>query len=182
MKLKTFVLAAVLSIFAFSGINAQVKIGYTNIEYVLAVMPEAKQVEQTLGVYQKKLAEQLQTKRQFAQQKFDQYLKDKEANKIPPAQEEQIQKELTDLDQEIQNFAMESENKLLAKREELLLPVLEKLQDKIDAVAEANGYQYILNQTTSTGVSTILFGPEENDITLDLLKALGIQVPEGGGQ
>ena len=67
----------------------------------------------------------------------------------------------------------------MQKREELLLPVLEKLQNKIDEVAKSNGFTYILNQTTSTGVSTILFGPEENDITEKLMTALGIQIPKG---
>ncbi|MCB9231725.1 MAG: OmpH family outer membrane protein [Bacteroidia bacterium] len=158
---------------------AQVKIGYTNIELVLAYMPEAKQVEQTLATYQKKLAEKLQIKQQFAQTKLQEYMELREANKLSPTEDESRQKELQQLDQEIQKEAADAEQKLMQKREELLLPVLEKLQNKIDEVAKSNGFTYILNQTTSTGVSTILFGPEENDITEKLMTALGIQIPKG---
>ena len=178
--MKSILATLVLLIAVSTSGMAQIKIGYTNIELVLAYMPEAKQVEQTLGTYQKKFAEQMQVKQQYAQSKLQEYMEKKEANQLSPTDDENRQKELQALDQEIQKYAAESEQKLLQKREEMLLPVLEKLQDKIDKVAKDNSYTYILNQTTSTGVSTILFGPEENDITEKLMTELGIQIPKAG--
>ncbi len=65
---------------------------------------------------------------------------------------------------------------MLAKRQELLEPVLEKLQAAIDAVAAEQGYTYILNQSTGSGVSVLLHGPEEADITEALMKKLGIEL------
>lgn len=160
---------------------AQIKIGYTNVELVLAYMPESKLVAQQMSTFEQKLTQQGEAKQKYLQTKYEELLEKEEKNMLSPEQKEAGMKELERLQKELQEFAMQSEEKAMAKREELLVPVLEKLQNAIDAVAKENGYTYILNQTTSSGVSTILFGPEENDITEALFKKLGIAIPEGGG-
>ena len=77
---------------------------------------------------------------------------------------------------------LESNNKLeqqiSQKHFEMLEPILNKLQKAIDARAAANGFTFILNQTTSKGYSTILYGPREGDITEDLLKNLNVPIPK----
>ncbi len=160
--------------------SQQVKIGYTNIEIILYQMPKAQQVEKTLATFQKKLEEQLRVKQEYAQAKLQEFLDAQEAGSLTDADKEVRMTELNKLDGEIMDFAKDSEDKLLMKREELLVPVLEELQEAIDAAASENGYTYILNQTTSAGVSTILFGPEENDITEIVMKKLGIPIAQGG--
>lgn len=153
------------------------KIGYTNIEYILTFMPEAKQMEQTLKAYEQKLSEQLAVKQSYAQGKLDTYMKMKEEKKLTPQQDEDMQKELLKLDDEIKKFAQSSENDLFLKREELLKPITDKLQKAIDEVAKEEGYTYILNSTNSSGVATILFGPEQYNVTDKIMKKLGITVP-----
>lgn len=181
--MKRIFLALLLFIAFGSTMQAQeVKIGYTNIELILAYMPEMKSVNQSLDTYQKKLGEQLAAKENYAQGKLQEFLTEKEKGTLTPDREEALQKELLQLDQDIQKAAADAEEKLLAKREQLLVPVLEKLQTNIDQVAKENGYDYILNQTTSSGVSTILFGPEEDDLTEKLMKRLGIQIQTANGQ
>jgi outer membrane protein len=88
-----------------------------------------------------------------------------------------METEILKLDQEVQQMAAKSEEDLVNKQQALLEPVLKKLQDAIDDIAAARSYDYILNQTTSAGVSTILFGPEEADITKDLFTKLGMKMP-----
>ena len=182
MKFRTLIIGFFALFLTASVMMAQeVKIGYTNIELVLAYMPEARQMESTLQTYQKKLGEQLQTKEKYAMGKLEEYQTGIKNNTMSPEKKAAAEQELQKLDQEIQAFAQESEYNLLAKREELLQPIVEKLQKAIDETAESKGFTYILNQTTSAGVSTILFGPEENDITEDLMKKLGIEIPKEDG-
>lgn len=157
---------------------AQVKIGYTNIELILAYMPEAKTLETTLGTYQKKLAEKLKVKDDYAQAKLQEYMDLSEANRLSPTDKEAREKELMKLDEEIKKLAEDAEFDLMTKRSELLAPVLEKLQNAINTVAKENGYTYVLNQTTSAGVSTILYGPEEDDLTKKIMTKLNIQIPD----
>ena len=61
------------------------------------------------------------------------------------------------------------------KRNELMQPLLNKLQAAIDAVAEENGYTYILNQTSGTN---ILYGVEQFDVTQLIAAKLGITIPK----
>ena len=57
MKVR-ILLSTALAVIGF-GVMAQLKIGYTNVEYVLSLMPEAKQIESELGGYEKQLAEEM---------------------------------------------------------------------------------------------------------------------------
>ena len=180
MIIKKALLTLICCFFAF-GAQAQIKIGYTNVELVLQYMPETKAVNMTLQTYENKLKEQLDTKQKYARTRLEEYMDLKKKNAVSPSQDTVYQRELQKLDDEINNFVADAEQKIGTKREELLVPVLEKLQNSIETVAKESGYSYILNQTTSTGVSTILYGPEENDITEMLLKKLNITIPKAPG-
>jgi Skp family chaperone for outer membrane proteins len=68
---------------------------------------------------------------------------------------------------------------MMQMRGELLEPVLEKLQKAIKKVAEEKGYTFILNTVDSQALSIVLHGPEDDDITLAVMTALGIEIPEG---
>jgi outer membrane protein len=179
MKLKMMLLAFVVVLLTSLTAQAQVKIGYTNLEVVLASMPEAKTMERELQVFEEKLGAKIKVKDDYVKQKYQEYLDRKDRNAFASqAEQEAAEKELLRLDEEVQKLAQDAEYDMMAKRQALLEPVLAKLQTAIDAVAVAGGYTYILNQTTSAGVSTILYGPDEADITKALFGKLGLVYPE----
>ena len=61
MKIKLLICA--LAMFTMSVTNAQeLKIGYTNAEYLLGLLPEAKQIEADLRAYETQLQNQLKGK------------------------------------------------------------------------------------------------------------------------
>jgi len=150
------------------------RIGYTNLELVLSYMPEAQQVEAELRTYEKKILEQLNIKQAYLQTRIEEYTELKQQGKLSPVQEEERRKEIMRLDEEIKRFQEESEQSYLKKKVELLQPVIDKLQKAIRELAEAEGYDYILNNSNSTGVATILYGPQSEDVTEKLLRRLGI--------
>jgi len=176
LKKGTLTVLFFLTVFSVYG---QTKIGYTNIELVLSYMPEARKMEQDLTTFQKKLQEQYDVKLKYAQSKLEEY-QQQEAN-LAPDQKKTKEAELMKLQEEIKKFEEDSQNNLVTKREELLGPITERLQKAIEDVASELGFTYILNQTNSSGVSTILHGPKENDVTEAIMKKLGITVPAGGG-
>jgi outer membrane protein len=179
MKLKWMLVAVLVTLVACFSAQAQVKIGYTNLEVVLGSMPEAKTMEKELQVFQEKLAAKIKVKDDYVKQKYQEYLDKKERGAFAtPVDQEAAEKELLRLDEEIQKLAQDADYDIVAKRQALLEPVLAKLQTAIDAVALAGGYTYVLNQTTSAGVSTILYGPDEADITKALFAKLGLKYPE----
>jgi outer membrane protein len=150
------------------------RIGYTNLELVLSYMPEAQQVEAELRTYERKVLEQLNIKQAYLQTKIEEYTELKQQGKLSPVQEEERRKEIMRLDEELKRFQEESEQNYLKKKAELLQPIIEKLQKAITELAEAEGYDYILNNSNSTGIATILHGPKSEDVTEKLLRRLGI--------
>ena len=53
--------------------DASIKIGYTNAEYILSNMPEAKQIETELKSYEQQLMNQLQAKSSDFDKKVQEY-------------------------------------------------------------------------------------------------------------
>ena len=176
MKIKAYIAVLFFAAVTAFQVNAQNKIGYTNVEFVLAYMPEFKNMQKELESYQAQLAKRLKVKDDYVKQKYQEYLTRKEQG-APDAELKAMEEEVLKLDQEVQTLAAKSEEDLVTKQGTMLEPVLKKLQDAIDKIAATKGYDYVLNQTTSAGVSTILFGPEEADITSDLFTALGMTMP-----
>ncbi len=177
MNFKTYIAICFFALAGVFTLQAQNIIGYTNVEYVLASMPEFKTMNKTLQTYQGKLAEKLQIKDNYVKTKYQEYLQKKEAG-AGDAELKALEEELLKLDAEVQQLAAELDQQLVTKQQELLEPILVKLQNAIDEVAVAEGYKYVLNQTTSSGVSTILYGPEEADVTEKVFAKLGIAMPK----
>ena len=155
----------------------EIRIGYTNIEAVLALLPDTAAIEQQLQTYERQLSLDLERKQEYARVKMDEYLQHQQAGDLTADAISALEQELMQLDRDIQDSVAEAEHKLLVRRQELLEPLLERMQAAIDAVAQEGGYTYILNHTTGGGVSTLLHGPEEDDITAALLAKLGVEIP-----
>jgi outer membrane protein len=150
--------------------QAPLKIGYTSVEYVLSQMPESKQIESDLKAYNSQLEAQLKSKYTEYQTKGEAYQKG--ATAMTDVVKADKEKELTALQQSIQEFQRNAEQSLQQKQQTLLKPALDKLQKNIDAVAEENGYTYVLN---SDGASPVLLhGPKDGDISDLVLKKMGI--------
>ncbi len=178
MKMKFLIAIAAAAVFSVSGTLAQVKIGYTNVELILAYMPETEQMNKDLQMYAQKLDKQLQVEEDYFQLKMNEYTELAKANKLTPADDEKRQRELMALDSTLQRKQAFQEQQVIGMQQELIQPLLDKLQKAIDEISKAEGYTYILNQSTSTGVSTILFGPQNDNITEKIFAKLGIEMPK----
>lgn len=166
-----------LFVFASSSLKAQTKVGYTNVELLLAYYPETKAVDQKLQTLQKKLGEQLQISEQYFKSKLAEYYEKTESPQgfSSPAEQQQMEAELQKLDAEIQKKAQEAESSLIQKQAEFMTPIMEKFQIAINEVAEEGNFTYILNQTTGMN---ILYGLETMDVTQQLASKLGITLPK----
>jgi outer membrane protein len=179
MSIKKIYLVFILAIGLTANIFAQdLKIGFANIEMVLVYMPETKAMNQELQTFQKKLGEKLQVKQQYAQTKFTEYQEMKQkATSADEANLKSKEEELIKLDEELKKEAGDADEKLMMKRQELMAPILEKLDASIKALAAAESYDLILNSVDGNGVSIVLHGPEEHDLTEKLMNSLGIEIP-----
>lgn len=177
MRIKFLIATIAAVVFSIQGTLAQIKIGYTNIEMILAFMPETEQMNKDLQIYAKKLDKELQVEEDYFQLKMNEYTEMSKANKLTPADDEKRQFELMKLDSTLRRKQAIQEQQLQAMQQELIAPTLDKLQKAIDEISKAEGYTYVLNQSTSTGVSTILFGPESDNLTEKIFTKLGVAIP-----
>ena len=177
MKTKwIFILAFLAAAVSAEAQDAGLKIGYTNAEYILSNMPEAKEIEAELKDYEKQLSTQLQSKSTDFDAKVQEYQRTGE-NMIPEVRADK-ERELQSLQQSIQKFQQDAQTSLQRKQGELLQPAFDKIQTAIDAVAKANNYTQIFNSgQPEVGLNILLYGRDEDNISDLVLKQLGIEPP-----
>lgn len=177
MKIKLFVtLIAVLTL-AGIGANAQVKIGYTNIDFILSNLPDSKDIQTKLSTEKAQYDKLLQDKIADFQKSYEDYQKN--APTMSPVIRQDKEKTLQTTQESIQAFQQNSESAIQRKQQDLLAPVMDKIQGAIDEVAKANGYTHVLNSDAGYGTTpVILFAPESDNITNLVFKQLGVAIPE----
>ena len=151
--------------------QAPLKIGYTDVQYVLSQMTESKQIESDLKAYNTQLEAQLKSKYADYQAKGEAY--QKAASTMTDVVKADKEKELQSLQQSIQEFQQSAQQSLQQKQQTLLKPALDKLQKNIDLVADENGFTYVFN-SDGGGSPLLLHAPKEGDISDLVLKKMGI--------
>jgi len=175
MKLRSFVIAGLLlSCLANSATAQGPKIGYTNVDYILSLMPEAKQIQAELDSYEKQLQNQLEAKGKDYQSKVEEY------QSLPATTSEVIRKdketEIVNLQNSIQTFQQQAQASVVQKRAELLQPAYDKIQTTIETVAAESGYTHVFQTDTGNGF-VLLYAREEDNISELILKKMGITPP-----
>jgi outer membrane protein len=167
-KIKTLVVAFLLISFAsFAQTSGQpIKIGYTNVEYILLQMPESKRIENELKTHSTQLESQLKNKYSEYETKLQAY--EKSAATMDKVVRDDKEKELMNLNNSIQEFQRSAQASLQQKEKSLVDPVISKIDQAIKDVAKENGYTYVFSN------QALLAGPEEGDISPLVLKKLGV--------
>lgn len=151
-----------------------VKIGYTNVDFIVSKLPESKKIENELSITKAQLDKALQDKYKEFQEKLDNY--NKNGASMADVLRTDKEKELQNLQNSIQELQRNSEASLQTKYQQLIEPVLTKINTAIQDVGKANGYTYILNSDAGQNTTPILLyvGSEDNNVTDMVLKQMGV--------
>ena len=168
--MKKIFLTSLFCLFTFS-VFCQQKIGHVNSQEIMSNMPDIKIIETKIQKESKKMDEmyaEMMQKAQEAAQAFQKAQNDKESEAVIKAKYE----EALNLEQRMQVFAQDAQKELQTLQNDLLAPVVEKIQNAINDVAKDGKYSYILD--TGSGFNVILYndGPNSNDITDEVKKKL----------
>lgn len=174
---KLLIVAGFISLSTWSNAQTKpLKIGYTNVDYLIASVPDSKQIEAELKTYKEQLDKQMEIKVKEFREKYEAY--EKGASMMTEVIRADKEKELQDLNGQIEAFQKNAEQSLQEKQQKLMKPVLEKIQKAIDAVADENDYTYILSSDGALGqVPIVLHGPDSLNISDLVLKKLGVTPP-----
>ena len=168
MKANTILFSVALMVLGTFAVQGQgLKIGYTNTDYILSKLPEAKQIESELKTHREQLGAQLQSKQQEFERKYQSFI-DGQATMTDVVKND-VQSELQELQASIQKFASEAEKSMQNKQIQLLAPVYEKIDGGIKEVAKEKGFSHVFAQ------GVLLFATTENDISDLVLAKLGVE-------
>ncbi|MBK8193079.1 MAG: OmpH family outer membrane protein [Lewinellaceae bacterium] len=150
--------------------QVQPKYGHMNLGNLLESMPETKKANDMLKVFADALSAKDDSLTKAFQGAYAQLEKEYNAGQLTPVQAQQRQAELQKQQEEIQKFEQDAQQAVAAKREELLKPILTKVEDAVKVVAKENGYLMIFD--TSSGA--MLFANETDDVVALVKKQLGM--------
>ncbi|MBR9997517.1 MAG: OmpH family outer membrane protein [Cyclobacteriaceae bacterium] len=156
--------------------QSNLKIGYTNPDYILSLLPEAKQIEADLTAYSKQLETQLQSKMEEFQTKLSDYQQKVTSGQMIPEIQRDKEAELNGLRESIEKFQRDADASLQKKQVQLLQPAYDKIQNAINDVADENGYTHVFSSDAGA-FAILLFAQEETNITNLVLRKLGIEPP-----
>ncbi|MCC5919529.1 MAG: OmpH family outer membrane protein [Cyclobacteriaceae bacterium] len=172
MKIKsTFALLICLLVVGFNLNAQQIKIGYTNVDYILSLMPESEEIDAELKAHERQLRRQFEAKLKEAEEKYEKF--QREAATMTDMMRAEKQEELQAMQQQLQRFQGDAEQSLQKKQVELLQPVYDKIQSAIEVVAKRENYTQVFSSDIQ-GVPVLLYAADEENISDIVLKELGV--------
>lgn len=161
----------VLSCIYCANVNAQSsKVGYLAVERVLVLMPEMDAIRSELQDFQAKINSQIQVKYEALQNKVKDYQTlieglDQEARLAR-------EREIESLDRDLQKYRLDAQQASAQKENTLMEPVYKRIQEAIDAVATAEGFEQVFR------AETMLYIGNAEDIFESVLNQLAIELPK----
>ncbi|MFZ2906925.1 MAG: OmpH family outer membrane protein [Cyclobacteriaceae bacterium] len=171
MRKQFFVLVFGLAAVVSNAQTAPLKVGYADVEYIFSQMPESKAMESDLQTMQTQLKKSYDAKVAEFQKKLQEY--QQFGATVPDAVKQNSERELQQLQQNIQKFEQDSQNDLQKKQAQLLEPIQLKVGKAIEDMAKENGFTFVLISQIG-GVDVILYADEKMDVSDMVLKKMGI--------
>jgi outer membrane protein len=169
--MKRMILALTLALMA--SVSYGQKVAYLNSAAVMNLLPEVRAANSELEVFQKQFENRIRAMVEEYQKKGMELQRRIQAGEIAPKfQEEEIAK-LQAEEEKIGALEQEMRQKVNEKQEALVTPIIERMQQAIDQVAAAEGYQYIFDASPGQGV--LLYADPALDITPKVMELMGIK-------
>ncbi len=170
MKRIYFTLALLLTVGLTSSF-AQQKYGHINFNGLVSQMAETKAADSELEAFQKQLVSKGEEMAKTFQGKVAKFQQEIQGGGVTPKDQAEREKVLGAEQQSIIQYEQEVQQKLAAKREQLIKPIVEKAQKAIEEYAKANGYGMVFDTSI---FNSVLFAQDSDDLMSAIKAKLGI--------
>jgi len=163
--LKKALFVVFLGLFISPFLFSQVKIAYINSDLVIQQLPEAQDAQKTLEEMQKSSVDSLQAIEKEFQAKLSEY--QQQESMMTEEAKKKKQLELQDLQNKWSQYKQLKSDEIAKKRDDLMRPIMEKIQKAIDQLAKEEGLNFIFDK--SAALPVLLYGDAEYNLTNKLL-------------
>lgn len=152
------------------SVDAQTKIAYINSQSIMDQLPEAQDAQKQLDVLTQEWQNEMTRMASEIQRKVEDY--DKRKLILTDKRRAEVEKELQDLDRKMIDFRNQkfgTNGELFTKQGELMKPIQEKIFKAVKDVADVEGYDYVVDRSSST---LLLFANTKHDLTQKVLEKI----------
>lgn len=167
MKTKITLFIAIL--FVGFSVNSQTKLGTIDVDYIVAKMPQLKQVQERIKNYGAKL-DSINNKKI---KEYDTRVKafNSDLKTLSEAAKKIRANEINLLNQDIVSFRQNGSKLMQLRKDEFMRPLYKKITELTEVIAKEKGYSQVL----TTNGNNFAYLDEKHDITKLVLAKLGIK-------
>lgn len=165
--MKKIIVIAIASLIGAAAF-AQPKFAHVNFAELVQLMPEADQARATMAASSKEAQDTYQSMVEEFQKKYTDY--QQKAASLTGAIKESKERELTEIQQRIQEFQQNIQQELQEQQEKLMAPLYKKAQETVSKLAKEAGYVFVFDKTSILYIDDA----QSTDITPEARKILGI--------
>lgn len=167
--MKKIALIVATSLFAISAF-AQTKFAHVNYSELVQLCPEADQARATMAASQQEAQETFQAMVEEYQSKLSTY--QSKASTWTASILQSKEKELTDIQQRIQEFEQTVSAELQQQQQTLMAPITQKAIDVVKQLAKEGGYIYVFDE------STLLYFDASQSVSLTPAARKALNIPD----
>jgi outer membrane protein len=174
--MKKFILLAafIAGIVRLAAAQQADRIGYANLQYIMAQLPEMKQIQADMKSAGDQFRNQIQEKSQKLQQQYNDF--NQNTKEMADTARERKQGELQQAMSELQKFQQDAQVTLENKEKLYMAPLYLKVNKVISDVAKENGFAIILTDKLNN-FSVLLYQQPQDDVSDLVLKKMGVTPP-----
>ncbi|PIQ61904.1 MAG: hypothetical protein COV99_08140 [Bacteroidetes bacterium CG12_big_fil_rev_8_21_14_0_65_60_17] len=149
-----------------------IRIGYADPELIIQYMPDYRSIQEEI---QREVAtgqQALQALAEDFQERVERY--EKQRPLLTPERQQERESELAQLQNEIRQSAESKDEEIAQREQELMAPLLDRVQTVIDRIATANNLDVVMRSPA------LLYVNEDRvmNLNLDIARELGIEIDE----
>ena len=154
--------------------SQQLRIGFMSPQEVLDSLPATAAVQKKLNEYLQQKQVDFQQKVKSYQQQLTNYQNKKST--LSSAEDQKEQAHLNQLSQQLQAYQQNAQSDLQQKRQQLLGPILDDIQNAIKKVADNMNLDFVVNKETNDGSQILMYmldsSKKDFDITQKVINEL----------
>lgn len=167
LLLTTFILLLPFAAFA------QLKVGIMNPQSVLEAMPETEGVQAELDSFIEEKQNDFQNRYTNWIEDVTEYTEQVEAGNLSEQEKQSREEQLAEKEEELESYQRRVQNEIQQKQNELLNPLLIKIETTMELVAEDLNLDFVINKTASTGDPIVYYSSSRGvDITDQVIEKI----------